>query len=241
MWQSCWIRAVAAVVVCLWTCGNCQAQFGEGAAKKKKEEKPKKPKATVVEERTNLDKGQLEAFAKLEKAFKKLYGHPDPLREEDTQRLREVVFKTVDGLHSPDRKYSDRMTDQFTDTLRGRVVVADDALELVREAAELLGEDEISREGLDGLIVDARKTFSGTELSAERVKEIVDTFEELVKSAKKNKDKAKAREEEAKRKEEKEAKDKARKIEEEKKKQKAKAGASGRAGRSGSSRGGTSR
>jgi hypothetical protein len=221
----------AALLFGLVTADFGYAQFGQ--PKKKKEEKPKPPKGTVVESRTNLDDEQQHNLARLEKYYEKLYGHTGDVPEEAMQRLREVTFSTFNGIHYPERKHSDKVADQFADVVRTRSISAHDAHEIIRDTAEFLGEDEFSREALDGLLVDARKVFTASQLPNQRVDDILVAIEEMIKNAKTNKDKVEARDEARKKQEEKEEKELKKKLEEEKKKQKAKSSGRNRGSRRG--------
>lgn len=208
----------------------------QGGSKKKKTDKFK-----VAKEETTLDEDQQKNLAELGKAFDKLFGWKEPINEEDQERFQLIVWNTVNGTYQPERELSNKLTNNLIEILRDKKMEAKDAHQLVKETAELLGQEEQSKESLDTYLALMQQILAQSLLPAQQQSDknqlnqpdMLAFLDRLIRSGKKNEEKAREREIAKKKEEEKKAKEDKAKAEQQQKKDKSKGSGRGKGGTSG--------
>ncbi len=223
-------------LVLLLVGGMFSTVAGQTGDKEKKKTAKRKVEAEAPPSLSKLDKLQIESLTRIDRMFQKLFGLAEPLPDDAAETVRSAVYNTLNGTHEPKHAASDKVANLLIDGLRGQQIPASVAHLLVRDTADTLAADNLSRDDVDGFKLEAQQKLAATNLSEAKSQELLDSLEQLVLSGKRNEKKVEERVEAKRQEEERKEKERKKKLEEEIKKaeRKAKAGPPGASG--GSSR-----
>jgi hypothetical protein len=166
--------------------GGSSGGFAGGGGEMKLEKA--EPKAIKIEEaNSNLDADQKKAGRDLLKMFNKIFTTTEEIPAEAVALVKDTMFLTLDGVHSPRRPAVDGLGDLLVGHLKSHVVTDNDAYKVVADAAETLGGEVVSRNAIDDLITEVKTVANRSKINGEERDALIKAVRELVVETKTNK------------------------------------------------------